>query len=253
MQAIMRITRITAGFVVFVMAILVLVPFGVVTLFRARNLYMSLFVRPVTRLVLAFCGIKVQVSSPYPFPQGQAIYVFNHTSTFDILIVSALGLPHIRFFLSKKTRKFLPVTVMATMIGTFYTPPQSKPEERIVCFQRAERILRKTGDSVLLSPEGTRITSGEIGKFNKGTFHLATNLKWPLYPLYIDIPKEANPGKGFGFSGSRVKVHFLPKIETAHWELSDLQNNIKQVRDVFCKFHKTVRGQDFDRLSNPTG
>jgi len=253
MKTIMTITRITAGCVVHVLAILLMVPFGLITLFRARNLYMSLFVRPVARVVLAICGIKVRVSRQYPLPQGQAICIFNHTSTFDHFIVSALGLPHIRFFLSKKTRKFLPMTVMATMIGTFYTPPQSEPEKRIACFQRAERILRKTGDSVLLSPEGTRITSGEIGKFNKGAFHLATNLKWPIYPLYIDIPKDINPGKGFTFSPGKVKVYFLPKIETAHWELSDLQNNIKQVRDIFCKFHKTVRGQDFDGLANPTG
>ena len=241
MQAIIMIARLTAVFVVFVLGVLIMVPFGLVTLFRARNLYMSLFARPVTRLVLAFCGIKVQVSRSYPLPQGEAIYVFNHTSTFDILIVVALGLPHIRFFLSKNTRKFLPVTVMATMIGTFYTPPQSKPEERIACFQRAERILRKTGDSVLLSPEGTRITSGGLGKFNKGAFHLATNLKWPLYPVYIDIPKEANPGKGFQFSSSKVKVHFLPAIETANWSLSDLQNNKERVRDIFCEFHEAVK------------
>ena len=58
------------------------------------------------------------------------------------------------------------------------------------CFQAAERVLRRTGDSVYLSPEGTRITGGTIGHFNKGTFHLATDLRVPIVPLFIDIPPE---------------------------------------------------------------
>ncbi|MFC1650545.1 lysophospholipid acyltransferase family protein [Candidatus Latescibacterota bacterium] len=205
---------------------------------------MELFAKPVSRLVLKICGIKVQVSCSYQLPQKQAIYIFNHTSTLDLIIVSALGLPHIRFFLSKKTRKFLPITVIATMIGTFYTPPQSKPAERIACFQRAEKILRKTGDSVLLSPEGTRITNGEIGKFNKGAFHLATNLKWTLYPIYIDITKDINPNKGYKFNAGTVKIFFLPKIETDRWELRSLNTNIKQVRNIFSDFHNDLHDRD---------
>ena len=49
-------------------------------------------------------------------------------------------------------------------------------------------ILRRTGQSVFLSPEGTRVRTGEIGPFNKGAFHLAGDLGAPLLPLYIAVP-----------------------------------------------------------------
>ena len=40
------------------------------------------------------------------------------------------------------------------------------------------------------SPEGARITTGEIGHFNKGAFHLATSLRAPIVPLYLEIPRD---------------------------------------------------------------
>ncbi len=57
-------------------------------------------------------------------------------------------------------------------------------------------MLRRTGESVYLSPEGKRITDGTIGHFNKGAFHLATNLQVPILPFYIDIPPEIDPQMG---------------------------------------------------------
>ena len=123
MNSILWNMRLSAAIVFSLLGAIIIIPFGLVTFFRARNIYMLVFIRPICRLVLYLCGIKVQVSREYPLPQHQAIYIFNHTSTFDPFILCILGLPHIRFFLSKKTRKLLPLTVMATMIGTFYTPP----------------------------------------------------------------------------------------------------------------------------------
>ena len=82
------------------------------------------------------------------------------------------------------------------MMGTFFTVPQDRPAERTRIFKRAERILRRTGESVYLSPEGARITTGEIGHFNKGAFHLATNLRVPIVPFFIAIPPDVDPGRG---------------------------------------------------------
>ncbi len=75
--------------------------------------------------------------------------------------------------------------------------PQEYPEKRVAIFKRADRILRETGDSVYLSPEGMRVTTGEIGHFNKGSFHLATSLHAQIVPIYFAIPREINPGMGY--------------------------------------------------------
>ena len=86
------------------------------------------------------------------------------------LLLIALALPRTRFFLSGFLRKVVPIGIIGTLIRIFWTVPQEFAERRREIFKRADRILRETGDSVYLSPEGMRVTTGEIGAFNKGSF-----------------------------------------------------------------------------------
>jgi 1-acyl-sn-glycerol-3-phosphate acyltransferase len=209
-----------------------LVPIGVVTAFRARRLYSAL-ARLTAGAVLRLYGIRVIVKSERPFPRQQTIYISNHSSTLDLFVLAALGLPRCRFFLSGFLRKYVPLGVVAWMMGTFFTVPQDRPDERRRIFANAERVLRRTGESVYLSPEGGRITTGRIGHFNKGAFHLATALHAPIVPLYFEIPRAVDPGRGFDARPGTVTVHVLPTIDTRGWVLADLERNVASVRAVF--------------------
>ena len=227
-----------AGLLVTVTA-LVLLPIGALTLFRARRLY-SRIARHASRMILWMCGVTLQVHQTGKFPATQTIYVSNHTSTLDLFILVALGLPNCRFFLSGFLRKFVPLGVVSTMMGTFFTVPQDRPAQRTRIFQRAERVLRQTGESVYLSPEGGRITTGQIGHFNKGAFHLATNLRVPIVPMYFFTPPHVDPGMGFDARPGTVHVYVLPSIDTHDWRLTDLLANTARVRDLFVRVHETI-------------
>jgi 1-acyl-sn-glycerol-3-phosphate acyltransferase len=217
-----------------------LIPVGSVTLFRARRLY-SLIARMATLTILKMYGVRLLVDPPNPFPPSQTIYVSNHTSTLDLFVLVALGLPNCRFFLSGFLRKFVPLGIISWMMGTFFTVPQDRPAERSRIFQRAERILRRTGESVYLSPEGGRITTGEVGHFNKGAFHLATNLRVPIVPFFIEIPREMDPGLGIDAGAGTIHVRVLPPIDTRHWTLSDLDRNRTAVRDLFVRLNSEMQ------------
>lgn len=218
-------------------AALVLIPVAIVTLFRARWLYSAVAAR-TARLVLRWWGIRVVVHQDRPFPREQTVYVSNHTSTLDLFVLVALALPNTRFFLSGFLRKYVPLGVIAQLMGTFFTVPQSRPAERVRIFQRADRILRQTGESVYLSPEGGRITTGEIGHFNKGAFHLATSLKAPIIPLFFQIPREIDPGRGFDARPGVVHVHVMPAIDTSGWRIEQLHEHKERVRDRFVRWHR---------------
>jgi 1-acyl-sn-glycerol-3-phosphate acyltransferase len=234
-----RILAVLAGLTISGAALL-LVLLGLVTGFRARRLY-SAVARRAAIGVLALYGIHVRVVQRDPFPRMQVVYVSNHSSTLDLFVLVALGLPSCRFFLSGFLRKLVPLGVIAWMMGTFFTVPQDRPAERRRIFGRAERILRRTGESVYLSPEGGRITTGEIGHFNKGAFHLATALRAPIVPLYFEIPEGVDPGRGYDARPGVVTVHVLPAIETRDWRLEDLAVNVARVRDIFVVTHAAIR------------
>jgi 1-acyl-sn-glycerol-3-phosphate acyltransferase len=213
---------------------------GAVTLFRARRLYAGM-ARIVARAVLWVYGIRLRVLGRTPMPRSQTVYISNHTSTLDLFVLVALGLPNCRFFLSGFVRNFVPLGVIATAMGTFFTVPQDRPEERRRIFRRAAGILRRTGESVYLSPEGGRITTGRIGHFNKGAFHIATDLQVPIVPMYIHTPRHIDPGRGYSTAPGTVTVHVLPPIDTTAWRVDEVVINKEQVRDTFVRFHEDLQ------------
>jgi 1-acyl-sn-glycerol-3-phosphate acyltransferase len=218
----------------------VMLPVGAVTLFGARPLY-SWMARHLCLGILTLYGVKIRVHATRPFPHAQTVYISNHTSTLDLFVLVALGLPNCRFFLSGFLRKVVPLGVIAWMMGTFFTVPQDRPAERSRIFKRAAATLRRTRESVYLSPEGGRILTGEIGHFNKGSFHLATNLRVPIVPMYFQIPKAMDPGRGYAARPGTVHVHVLPPIDTSGWTVADLAANTAHARDLFVRIHEEMR------------
>ena len=218
----------------------VMIPIGAVTLFRARRLYSSIAAW-TCRQVLRLYGVTVKVTPTHEsFPTRQVVYISNHTSTLDLFVLVALGLPNCRFFLSGFLRKLVPLGIISGMMGTFFTVPQNRPAERVRIFQRADRTLRRTGESVYLSPEGGRITTGEIGRFNRGAFHLATSLRVPIVPFYIEIPHACDPGLGYNARPGDVTVHIMPAIDTSAWTVEQVDRNRERVRDLFVSMHRAL-------------
>jgi 1-acyl-sn-glycerol-3-phosphate acyltransferase len=211
---------------------------GTLTLFRARGLYHAM-ARATSCGVLRLHGITLRVHRPYTLPACQTIFVSNHSSTLDLFVLVS-GLPRCRFFLSGFLRKILPLGVISWLLGTFFTVPQDRPRERVRIFQRADRVLRRTRESVYLSPEGGRVTTGAIGPFNKGAFHLATSLGAPIVPVYIRIPPAIDPRRGFDAGAGVVDLFFLPIVDTRDWTLGDLRENAASVRRVLAGAHQEL-------------
>ena len=233
--------RIAASLAVLAVGALVMLAVAIPTLGLARRLYAEVIGRAIGIAVLGVWGIRHRVLRDAPIPAGQVVYVSNHPSSLDVFILIALGLPRTRYFLSGFLRKLPPLFVIGYLIRMFWTVPQEFPERRRRIFARADRILRRSGDSVYLSPEGTRVATGSIGPFNKGAFHLATSLGAPIVPLYLRIPREVDPGMGYVPGAGTVDVHVLPAIDTSAWTLADLERNRDRVRELFVRVHEHVK------------
>lgn len=211
---------------------------AIVTLFRARRFYSEWMASPLGRLTLRVWGIQLVVHDRPQSIGRQCVYISNHSCTVDVFVLIALGLPDTRFFLSGFLRKVLPLGLIGYLIGIFWTVPQKFPERRMEIFRRADHILKRTGESVYLSPEGRRVTTGEVGNFNKGAFHLATSLGAPIVPFYIRVPPGMNPGKSYCAQPGRVDVYFKPEIGTTDWRVEDIVRNKERVRDQFLEWHR---------------
>jgi len=234
------IVRATLSLCVLTLTALIMLAVSAVTLLQCRRFYSERIATPFGRLILRLWGIRMVVHPAPPFPARQTVFISNHTSTIDVFALVALGLPNARFFLSGFLRKLLPLGLIGYLIGIFWTVPQEYPEQRRRIFQRAECVLRRTGESVYLSPEGMRVTTGDIGHFNKGAFHLATALRAPIVPLFIHIPKAIDPGMGWNARPGTIEVHIRPAIETTDWRLDDLITNKERVREFYVYWKREL-------------
>lgn len=207
--------------------------------FRLRGFYSERLATPLGRLTLWLWGVRLAVHG-FEAPAGgpPRVYISNHCSTIDVFVLIALGLPGTRFFLSGWLRRIPPIGLIGYLVGIFWTVPQAFPDRRTEIFRRADRRLRRTGESVYLSPEGRRVTDGSIGPFNKGAFHLATSLRATVVPFYIRIPPGIDPGLGLCARPGRVDVYFKPPIDAARWRLEDLERNREAVRARFLEWHR---------------
>ena len=213
---------------------------GVLTGFQTRRFYTEVLARGLSRIALGFYGVRIIEHRDFPFPSRQTVYISNHTSALDMFVLIALGFPNCRYFLSGFLRSMLPLWIIGWMIGIFWTAPQSQGKQRTMIFQSADRLLRKTGESVFLTPEG-QVT----WVYNRGAFHLATSLKAPILPIYIFIPNEVDPGPwtngdGLDVRAGDIHVYYRPEIDSSSWSIADVSLNRDQVRSMYVAWAKEL-------------
>lgn len=135
-----------------------------------------------------------------------AIFVANHASLLDIN-ASAAAIPHPIVYLSKASIRKVPVLgLLNERVGTVFID-RSNPAAAKRSVDRLLTTLNR-GISVIVYPEGTRTTNGELQPFKKGAFHLAAKSKTHIIPLHIHGTRRALPKGGLLLRKNPVHVRF---------------------------------------------
>ena len=70
---------------------------------------------------------------------------------------------------------------------------------------------------------------------------MATDLRVPIVPMYFQIPRAIDPGRGYSAGRGTVTVHVLPPIDTSTWTVEDLVTHKERVRDTFVRVHQELQ------------
>ena len=154
--------------------------------------------RWLSRIVLKSLGVKLRVIyknrkniNSLEREKG-IIFVCNHQSNLDIpVIVSAL---HIDVgFVAKKEMKSWPFFNIWMKRSKCVFLNRENPREGIKDIKEAVKVV-KDGYPIVIFPEGERTLDGEILRFKKGSFKLATETNGIIVPLTLkgtfDIQKR---------------------------------------------------------------
>jgi len=136
---------------------------------------------------------------------GPIIFMSNHQSLFDILIL--LTVIPIKFsFIAKKQLLNIPFLGWDIRLQGHFSIDRENP---IVAARKLETIKSKVskGRSLLLFPEGTRSADGSIKPFKRGGFLIAQETGTPIIPIYINGAAKIIRKKTLMVTPGEVQVH----------------------------------------------
>jgi len=145
---------------------------GVIASLFARGHIIKLSVRPWGKTVLWACGVRLNVNGTENFPDAPFIVMFNHQSSFDIPVFSAV-LPFEWKAVMKREVASIPfVGWVSALSGHYFVARDGSVGDT----NKVREIIRKIkkGPSVVLAPEGTRSEDGELLPFKQGGFLMAS-------------------------------------------------------------------------------
>jgi 1-acyl-sn-glycerol-3-phosphate acyltransferase len=126
-------------------------------------------------------------------PDQTYIYCVNHQSLGDILIM--FGLFRHYKWVSKQAIFRVPF-IGWNMSMNDYVSLVRGDRESIAKMKRECRRHLTLGSSIMMFPESTRSTNGQIKQFKLGAFSLAKELNLPIAPIVIEGTREALPKHG---------------------------------------------------------
>ena len=187
-----------------------------------------------SRIVLGVPGVKLEVVQRAPLdPQRPYIVMANHASMIDIWAV-LLAVPVPFRFIAKKQLGAIPIFGWAMRAGRFiFIDRQNAASARRSIEEAARRI--KSGQSVVIFPEGTRTRDGRLNAFKKGGFHLALDSGAEIVPVAIQGSRALMPRGSALMRAGTVRVEIGEPIATTGLRLSDREALATRVRDKIAE------------------
>ena len=181
------------------------------------------------RTLLWAAGISVSVEGGEHIAAPPYLFMSNHQSALDIsVLLSHLPVPF--KFVAKRELFRIPIFGRAIKKAGYINIDRDNPREALKAIEEAVARIRG-GTSVLIFPEGTRSTDGNLLPFMKGAFSLATRAGVPVVPLaVIGTNALQPPGCAVAARKGRVTVRVGKPIPMEGKGLSYKSGLMEEVR-----------------------
>lgn len=191
----------------------------VISLFsRNLRLRVNLISKVVALLGPNLAGLTLHCSGSEHLQQNRpAIFIFNHQSGLDPVIVCAL-LKRDVVGVAKPALASNPVLgPLLKLTGTLFVDrgtgeKGTLPREDLM-LAAVERL--KEGYSIAIAPEGTRVHNHAVGRFKLGAFELAQRSGFPIVPIVIHNSGKRLAPKSTQLTPGTVNISVLPSSKVA--------------------------------------
>jgi 1-acyl-sn-glycerol-3-phosphate acyltransferase len=179
--------------------------------------------------IITLCPVKVLGKEKLDKKQSY-IFVSNHQGAYDIfLIFGYIGQP-IKWVMKQSLRK-IPFVGKACEAAGFIFVDSSSPQAAAKTIKAAEEKL-KNGASIAIFPEGSRTRTGKMGKFKKGAYQMALDLKLPIVPITINGSYEVMPITSYFIYPHKMELIIHDPIPTGQINPENIREAAVKIREL---------------------
>ena len=168
-------------------------------------------------IILRASGIRYRITGLEQLdPDMHYFFVANHESAFDIPLAFA-GLPYHLVSIAKKELKKIPILGWAMIRARHIFVDRRNHRSALKSLEKGAASLRKHPRSVLIFPEGTRSTDGQVHRFKRGGVGVALDLGIPVVPTAICGTGDILARRSLKIKRAEIELRLGAPIDTREW------------------------------------
>jgi len=158
----------------------------------------------------AFAGLDFEIEGIDSLNQTRpAVFVFNHQSLLDSMVLAHLLREDVVAMVKKEMGNTPVIGPLLRQADTIFVDRNALDQHEVL--QRALDVL-KSGRSLVIAPEGSRSTLGNIQPFKHGAFYIARKAGVPIIPIVLHNVKDALPNGGWLIRPATIRITVLPPV-----------------------------------------
>ena len=198
-------------------------------LYVARTLFST--------VLMKIAGINLTTIGVENVPKNKpVIFVANHCSHLDIGCLCK-SIPVNLHFIGKKELIWMPVVGWYMFIAGHIFIDRSNRKKAVLSLKKAALKI-KNGKNVVMYPEGTRSSTGLIGDFKKGAFHLALDANVSIVPVHIKGTFNVWPKKSIKLTPGDVVVRIGKPIDASNYSRNSMKEFVGEAKSAIEEMGK---------------
>lgn len=226
---------------------------AVLTLIGKQGLSQWCVARMFLYIAGTILGIKVVIKNPERLKTRPAVFISNHQSELDILILGAT-FPQYCSVTAKKSLKYYPFLGWFMALSGSVFIDRANRDNALKAFEGAAKKVNRDKQSVFMFPEGTRSYYQEPGllPFKKGAFHFAVQAGVPIVPFVVSNYSKVVNFKKRIFEPGVIEIEVLEPIKVTGKETKEEINQLVEgTRERMLESTQRLGyGSEYNKKSN---
>jgi HAD superfamily hydrolase (TIGR01490 family) len=176
-------------------------------------------------------GVRLDVIGAEHLAARPAVFLFNHQSQLDVLILAKLLRGGFTGVAKKELANSPGFGLLFRLADVTFIDRGNAAQARKDLGPAVQKL--RDGISLAIAPEGTRSATPALGPFKKGAFHVAMQAKVPIVPIVIRNAGELMWRSASTIRAGTVQITVLPPIPTADWTAGELDKHVQEVHTQY--------------------